>query len=75
MTSDTPLLPGDWGGYVAIGKERQDGGKQLMGAIDEPYIFSCILASTDVSHLKDHCDRYGTFDRGSIIGFYLVNSN
>lgn len=62
------LLPGDWGGYAAIGKERQDGGKQLMGSIDEPYIFSCVLPATDILELKDKCSRYGkTFISSTLI--------
>ena len=54
------LLAADWDGFVGIGKEKSDSSdKQLMGAVDEFYLFPCVLDVAHIKRLKDFCDRHG----------------
>lgn len=54
------LLPGDWDGFVAIGKEKLNSiDKQLAGGVDEFYMFPCVLQEGDIEKIKDFCSRYG----------------
>ncbi|XP_057304151.1 uncharacterized protein LOC130641387 isoform X2 [Hydractinia symbiolongicarpus] len=53
------LLPGDWDGFVAIGKEKLNSiDKQLAGGVDEFYMFPCVLQEGDIEKIKDFCSRY-----------------
>ena len=52
----------DWGGLVAIGTNRESKPtNQLVGSLDEFYMFPCALTADDVKKVKDFCGEYGEF--------------
>ena len=63
---EVDLLPGDWNGYVGIGKDKPGSSKQLTGSIDEFYLFPGALDADDIISLKGFCGRYSIQPTNSI---------
>ena len=57
---EVELFPGDWDGFMGIGKEKLNSNdKQLIGGVDEFYLFPCELSASNVKIIKDSCSRFG----------------
>ena len=59
----TKLFGMNWGGFTGLARHRENSGdKQLVGNLDELYIFPCALPAKDIAAIKDRCGTYGMLE-------------